>query len=142
MAEFTVGTDKCLTNVNTAINANVNPKVQALQAAINLVDGKVDGVISGILINKLTNVDGSSAVVDVIDSCKDGITIYTLKICTDNNYPIALNLSGADGAIVIVCKLETIGMIVFEYDSTLYFAHYYSNSGTGVLGSWQSVTVT
>ena len=141
MTEFTVGTDKCLTNVNTAINANVNPKVQALQAAVNLVDSKIDGVISGILINKLTNVDGSSAVVDVIDSCKDGITIYTLKICTDNNYPIALNLSGADGAIVIVCKLGTIGMIVFEYNSTLYFAHYY-NSGTGVLGSWQSVTVT
>ena len=141
MAEYTIGADKCLTNVNTAINANVNPKVQALQAAINLVDGKVDGIISGMLINKLTNVDGSSAVVDVIDSCKDGITIYTLKICTDNNYPIALNLSGADGAIVIVCKLETIGMIVFEYNSVLYFAHYY-NSGTGVLGSWQSVTVT
>ena len=141
MAEFTVGTDKCLTNVNTAINANVNPKVQALQAAVNLVDSKIDGVISGILINKLTNVDGSSAVVDVIDSCKDGITIYTLKICTDNNYPIALNLSGADGAIVIVCKLGTIGPIVFEYNSVFYFAHYY-NSGTGVLGSWQSVTVT
>ena len=141
MAEFTVGTDKCLTNVNTAINANVNPKVQALQAAVNLVDSKIDGVISGMLINKLTNVDGSSAVVDVIDSCKDGITIYTLKICTDNNYPIALNLSGADGAIVIVCKLGTIGMIVFEYNGALYFAHYY-NSGTGVLGSWQLVTVT
>ena len=142
MAEFTVGTDKCLTNVNTAINANVNPKVQALQAAVNLVDSKVDGVISGMLINKLTNVDGSSAVVDVIDSCKDGITIYTLKICTDNNYPIALNLSGADGAFIIVCKLGTIGMIVFEYNSTLYFAHYYRNSGTGVLGSWQMVAVT
>ena len=142
MAEYTIGADKCLTNVNTAINANVNPKVQALQAAINLVDGKVDGVISGMLINKLTNVDGSSAVVDVIDSCKDGITIYTLKICTDNNYPIALNLSGADGAFVIVCKLGTIGMIVFEYNGTLYFAHYYSSSGTGVLGSWQMVTVT
>ena len=94
MAEYTIGADKCLTNVNTAINANVNPKVQALQAAVNLVDSKIDGVISGMLINKLTNVDGSSAVVDVIDSCKDGITIYTLKICTDNNYPIALNLSG------------------------------------------------
>ena len=141
MAEYTIGADKCLTNVNTAINANVNPKVQALQAAVNLVDSKVDGVISGILINKLTNVDGSSAVVDVIDSCKDGITIYTLKICTDNNYPIALNLSGADGAIVIVCKLGTIGMIVFEYNGALYFAHYY-NSGTGVLGSWQMVAVT
>ena len=141
MAEYTIGADKCLTNVNTAINANVNPKVQALQAAINLVDSKVDSVISGILINKLTNVDGSSAVVDVIDNCKDGITVYTLKICTDNNYPIALNLSGADGAIVIVCKLGTIGMIVFEYNGALYFAHYY-NSGTGVLGSWQLVTVT
>lgn len=142
MAEYTIGADKCLTNVNTAINANVNPKVQALQAAINLVDSKIDGVISGILINKLTNVNGSSAVVDVIDSCKEGITIYTLKICTDNNYPIALNLSGADGAIVIVCKLGTIGMIVFEYNSVLYFAHYYRNSGTGVLGSWQMVAVT
>lgn len=141
MAEYTIGADKCLTNVNTAINTNVNPKVQALQAAINLVDSKVNGVISGMLINKLTNVDGSSAVVDVIDSCKDGITIYTLKICTDNNYPIALNLSGSDGAIVIVRKLGTIGMIVFEYNGALYFAHYY-NSGTGVLGSWQMVTTT
>lgn len=142
MTEYTIGADKCLTNVNTAINANVNPKVQALQAAINLVDSKVDGVISGMLINKLTNVDGSSDVVDVIDSCKDGTTIYTLKSCTDNNYPIALNLSGSDGAIVIVCKLRTIGMIVFEYNGTLYFAHYYSNSGAGVLGNWKAVTTT
>lgn len=142
MAEYTIGADKCLTNVNTAINANVNPKVQALQAAINLVDSKVDGVISGMLINELVNVDGSTSVVDIIDSCKNGITIYTLKVCTDNNYPIALNLSGADGAFVIVYKLGTIGMIVFEYNGTLYFAHYYNNSGTGVLGSWQLVTAT
>lgn len=86
----------------------------------------------------------STTLSDLINGAERGITVYEMNgTSTANGYPadISVMTQSNDKAIVTIIK-TTAAMVIFEYDSDLYFCHYYTDSQGVHLGGWKQVSVT
>lgn len=80
----------------------------------------------------------------LIGDAESGITIYEMNgTSTTNGYPVSIPVAtqSTDKAIMTIIK-NTAAMVLFEYDSDLYYCHYYTDTQGEHLGNWKKVTVT
>lgn len=111
---------------NTSAIAEHENEITALQ---DLIDGANAYLESG---------DPTKNIADIIGDAEDGITVFSIMaVDTTKGYPVAVPVAtqSTNRAIVTIIK-DNAAMVLFEYDSELYYCHYYTNTQGVQLGDW------